>query len=1374
MKRSSVVLLMLVAGITSSLFAQNSSSNKGTEFWVGFMAHSSSSAGMYLYITSDSSTSGTVSIPGQNWSKSFTVTANNMTLVQVPTNLAYVDCSDCIRDQGIKVVSDKKIIVYSHIYYQYRSDATLVLPTNTTGKQYYCMAYKQGISSDRSQFMIVGQKDSTYVRITPTVDLKDKNNGRLTKGKSYYIWLDEGEVYQGRAYSGNSSDDISGTYIEVIDTGARANCRTVSVFSGNSWTSLGCSGGFNSGDNLYEQMYPVNSWGSQFVTVPLKGVNSDNLRFLAAKDQTTIIVSDGVNTPKFYSLNAGEYEDLVNVDQAKFILASGPIMVAQYSKTQSCSGGQSDPSMTIINPVEQTLKNITLYSSRYEAIKTHYINVVIPAKAASSFRIDGKSVTFSAVKPNTQYSYAQISVNEGNHVLSADEGFVATAYGFGQYESYGYAAGANVRDLTAKIELANSSLKTEQNICLGQEAQFKGTAEYTVARWEWYFGDGAKDTVQNASHEYLDTGLYEVKLYTFKKTFDGCSSYDSAFMSVRVTGRPEAKFSSRNRCEKNNVFFTDESVAPYNDRINYRAWKFHIGGEVFSSNTSRYYDTTGTYPVRFVVKTPYGCYDTLIDSVHISPLPVAEFKADKACQLDSNKFTNLSTVRTGSIVKNEWLFGDGDTSYRTNPNHFYQDSGYFNVTLTVTTDSGCTATYDDDVYKYANVNLDFTFNDTCKDIKIDFTNTSNTGGAPITGMGWRVSDGDSSDKYNFSKIFTSDGTYNVILWTEIDSFCFDQLEKEVDIYPVVVPSFSYSTICENETVEFINRSVIKSGSSSIVSWDMDDGNTSTSDTNQVDYKTPGTKYISLKLVSDKGCYVQLDSEIMIRNVELTNLNFMDTCQGTEQTFSTVQSLSNDTIDKWEWKVNGVLRSTGILLSTSFPSMGKYEIKVDVETIGGCKASIMDSIFIHPLPTADFTVGPVCDLSDFAITNNSTAISPYTIDAYDWFYRGSQVSSSDKPVFPSNRIGNQTIRLVVTSNVGCMDTLDIVPTVYALPNVQFRVQDTCLGQTTSLIDNSSVVGGTIGQSIWKFHDGTLASGTTTTKKFDSPFSFLVNHVIISNQGCADSLTKSVSINPLPVIDISAEDYDGCIPFTPVFVNNSSVSTGNISQYLWTMGNGTTLTTAIPSITYDQPGSYPVKVIVTTDKGCVDSATMAQQIVAYGLPTADFSFTPEKPSILESTVTFTDLSSSDVSKWFWDLGDGSSSDQQNPIYQYNDTGLFQITLTVTNDNGCTNSTMQEFFLSPDLFVYIPTSFSPNGDLINDKFGVSGVVNGIKNYQVNIYNRWGERIFHSENADEPWDGTYQGQPVPPGSYVYEMRFTDYLESRWYFKNGEVLLIK
>jgi len=145
-------------------------SNKGKEFWLGYMKHDEDTrAGMSLYITSDSNATGTVSIPGQNWSTTFSVTANNLTVINVDVQSAYMDCSDCKEDRGVKVVSNNDVIVYSHHYEGNKSDATLILPSRTLGKKYYVMSYEE-----ESEFIIVGVKDNTKINITPSTAIRKK------------------------------------------------------------------------------------------------------------------------------------------------------------------------------------------------------------------------------------------------------------------------------------------------------------------------------------------------------------------------------------------------------------------------------------------------------------------------------------------------------------------------------------------------------------------------------------------------------------------------------------------------------------------------------------------------------------------------------------------------------------------------------------------------------------------------------------------------------------------------------------------------------------------------------------------------------------------------------------------------------------------------------------------------------------------------------------------------------------------------------------------------------------------------------------------------------------------------------------------------
>jgi len=370
--------------ISLSLNAQTKS-NKGTEFLLGFMKHIDGTvAGMSLYITSDSNTSGTVSMPDQNWSTTFTVTANSVTVVNIDVPKAYVDCSDCIRSKGIRVESLKKVVVYAHHYQGARSDATLVLPTATLGNEYYVMSYQEAVGSNanaRSEFIVIADKDNTKVNITPSVAISRINGSTRPANTTYQISLNAGQIYQGIASSG--SGDLTGTHIEVIDTGINSNCRTIAVFSGSSFTRISnnCTGA-GTADNLTEQLYPTTSWGNRFVLVPALGRSSDNFRFIAREDGTQIVITKSAGAPDIANINRGQTYDLNDQSKVRNVVANKPVMVAQFQKTARCDGlgnNSGDPSMTILNPLEQTLKDITLYSSQYYNITNHYINVVIRA-----------------------------------------------------------------------------------------------------------------------------------------------------------------------------------------------------------------------------------------------------------------------------------------------------------------------------------------------------------------------------------------------------------------------------------------------------------------------------------------------------------------------------------------------------------------------------------------------------------------------------------------------------------------------------------------------------------------------------------------------------------------------------------------------------------------------------------------------------------------------------------------------------------------------------------------------------------------------------------------------------------------------------------
>ena len=1377
-----LIFIILLSMFSTDIHAQ-SKSNKGKEFWLNFMAHiDGTDAGMSVYITSDSNTTGTVSVPGQSWSTSFSVTANSLTVVNVPVASAYIGCSNCISNKAVRVVSDDDVVVYAHHYEGNKSDATLVLPTRTLGKEYYAMARQESTSNfgqvGKSVFTVMAVKDSTVVRITPATTINGGGSSNRTAGTPFEITLDQGEVYQGIAQG--TSDDVTGTHIEVIDTGVTANCRTVAVFSGSTYTRVGgCTSGFgvNSADNLFEQMFPTNSWGKRFVLVPALGRGSDNFRFMGSVDNTQLIIFRTTGSPQIEYVDEGEFIEVQNESTVRYAIATNPVLVAQFQKTAKCDGGGNnvgDPSMTILNPLEQTLKDITLYSSRFYDIDNHYINVVIPAAGASSFRIDGNAVTFSPVPRNAQYSYARLSVTAGNHRLTANQGFIATAYGEGQYESYGYAAGANVKDLTAVADVANSKKTDEISGCLGSDVEFAGSAEYAVVKWEWDFGDGNTDTVQNPTHTYQDTGLYTAKLYTYKPTFDGCSDYDSSFVDVRIYANPVAGISWGNICDSSTAYFYNESTVPDPEVYSFSRWVIDGKAPKFGQSVSQYCDTTGKFEVFMEVVTINQCRDTFVDSLIVNPKPEASFTVDDVCFFDSASFINTSTIASGTIDSFLWEFSDGLNlpSKDENPRYMFADSGSYSAALMVTSDSGCTDLIVGSMYKHPRFEVAFTYNDTCQGFGNLFENNTIIDGGELTDTIWYTSAMDTAYTYDYSKEFDAAGSYTVQLIMEQDSFCRDTFERVVEIHPNVIPNFTVDETCLGDSTVFTDISTLSTGTYT-VTWDLDDGITGTSSPQKAKYVAGGVKDITLTTVSDNGCTSDTTKQIIITYPSITALNLSDGCFGTQQTISSTNSSGLDSFDFYQWTLNSSDISTDSSFNFIPAVLGFNNVILNVITKNGCTISLEDSFEVFDVPDANFFITSICADEKIEPTDNSSIDAPATIASYAWYLDDVLVDNTASPSFDAAGVGNSSIKLRVVSGDGCVDSTSKLVTVHPLPSAAFSIANTCANETAAITSNATIVSGSIVNTVWLI-DGSSSAGMATTYPFPSAGDYTVEQYVESDKGCKDTLVQTITIDPVPSVSANITDTAGCLPFNVTIENLSSIASGNISTYTWDWGDGSRETADVTSHTYNNVGAYTISLRVESDKGCVDSITLSPQVQVHALPTADFTFSPIEPSTITEYVTLTDSSTSDVVMWDWSTSDGGTYSGEESFHTFADSGTYTVTLLVTNDNECTDEIRKNIYVNADLFVHIPGAFTPNGDYRNDTYGLGGLTQGVVDLQLQIFNRWGEMIFESTNVNERWDGTYKGKDVPQGVYIYVVKFTNPKRNKWYYYNGEIHLLR
>lgn len=265
---------------------------------------------------------------------------------------------------------------------------------------------------------------------------------------------------------------------------------------------------------------------------------------------------------------------------------------------------------------------------------------------------------------------------------------------------------------------------------------------------------------------------------------------------------------------------------------------------------------------------------------------------------------------------------------------------------------------------------------------------------------------------------------------------------------------------------------------------------------------------------------------------------------------------------------------------------------------------------------------------------------------------------------------------------------------------------------------------------------------------------------------------IPVNPNPVAFFTSDTTQGCLPVGITFNDESTISQGNITAWAWDFGNGSTSTQPTGFQVYTTPGEFTVSLIVTSDRGCKDTLTIDSLLSIYPYPVASFDLSSNTVDIINPSIALTN-NSVDASAYLWQIGFDSITDV-SPTYTFTDTGTYFISLTAISPAGCMDVVTQKVGVLDFFAIYIPNAFTPEDpDLINDVFKPKGV--GIREYELKIYDRWGNRVFRTKNIEESWDGTvlYTGAPAEQGNYIYDIYLRDANGKQRFFA-GSVKLVR
>jgi len=924
------------------------------------------------------------------------------------------------------------------------------------------------------------------------------------------------------------------------------------------------------------------------------------------------------------------------------------------------------------------------------------------------------------------------------------------------------------------------------SVCPGIAMQFNDASVAQGAAfingWQWdILNNGTIDyTTQNPTHTFPAPGTYPVKLIVTDNT--GCK--DSIVQNVTVYDNPSANFNSVSVCAGTPMNLTDASNIPTGTITGWQ-WDILNDGsiEYNTRNASHTFATAGNYNVKLIVTSANGCKDSIVLPVTVINNPTANFSSTTVCEGNATSFTDLSTP----IGINNWSWdinNDGTVEYSTqNPNHTFPAAGNYNVELVVSA-GACK----DSIVIPVTVNPlpapSFTFTSQCEGTAIAFNNTSVIASGTISNYTWDFGDNSpTSSIASPNHIYTACGNYTVKLYATSASGCIDSVSQSVQVYCLPTAAFTADTVCIGNQTCFYDASNVIGSNITQWQWSFGDGGTSAVGSPCYTYATaneiPGYA-VKLVVTSNQGCKDSITHLTPVYLQPTANFTATNECLNDSVVFTNTSTSATN----YNWYYGNATNSTNNqpIHKYKYSTDGSYVVKLVASTGKGCSDSISKTIVVHPIPTADFNFTNVCDglalpLNDLSVVGSGNIIN------WDWNYGDLTPNGNTQNTNHTYaNCGQYNVTLTVTSDSGCTDVITKQVEVYPNPVPAFTPTDVCLGTPSQFTDLTTVsCGTTIGSIInwnWDFGGTGNSSAQNPNHSFNQAGVFNTTLIVTTSNGCIDSITSPVTVYANPDVNFTSDINDGCTPVCVNFINNSNNPVG-VTTYTWDFGNGNSAIANAPSHCYDNNSlsakSFDVTVMAITSYGinqCTTIVSQTNMISVYPLPSADFTWNPEVLSaIYQPEANFTDLSQG-ASVWSWNFGDGGTANSQNPSHQYGDSGTYVIWLNIENQYGCKDSIWKTIRVEPEYALYIPNTFTPDGDGNNDYFAPKGY--GIEEQSMLIFDRWGEVIFEGYQLDSKWDGKVKNRSVGKTDvYTYKIETKDIKgESHTYI--GKVTLLK
>jgi gliding motility-associated-like protein len=932
--------------------------------------------------------------------------------------------------------------------------------------------------------------------------------------------------------------------------------------------------------------------------------------------------------------------------------------------------------------------------------------------------------------------------------------------------------------------LPSSNFTGPTEVCQGSNTGFNyiGTPEAgAVYNWDFDGGNIVSGT---------GAGPYEIvwnssgnKNVSLTVTSNGCTSVMS-INTIDVLPIPTSAFVLPvNVCLGSNTIISYSGNASTNATYN---WNFG-GGNIASGSGAGPFQVSWTdagdvYISLTVVENSCPSPATT-NSITVSPIPTANFIVNEGVCIGENAtITYIGSANTTSTYN--WNFGNGTVVSGSGQGPYtvnWAAMGNQTVSLSVSQD-GCNSTlFTQTVQVYDTPSPNFVITQAVcpnEPAIVTYTGTGTSNG----NFNWNLGGGSGyplNGPGSFEVTFPEPGNQQISLSVSENSCTSVPFNQSVIVNVVPTSAFiSQGSVCEGEEVTITYTGNGQSDAAYL--WDFD-GATVISGSGagpyQILYDDFGNKTISLS-VSQNNCTSPVSSTLQVINpIPSSDFSFVSPVCINESTTLIFNGLNaaNDALFTWEIEDLSTSTSSNTTITPAWQTAGLKTVQLTVNSLECNSLNTTHQVLVNPLPEVNAGADKQ-SCSDVPVSLGTATIAGHTYtwspldglsNPYEAITEVTLNNSSNNPI-------QYTYTLTATNEYNCSATDQVSLTITQKPVVSFEIPNgQCLrGNSFKFFaegnfSNSANINWNFGNnSDVDYSDSNEPSGII----FNVPGSQTVS-VQVDDSGCeSDVFSAEVEVYEDPQSNFSTSIREGCAPLTVEFFNNSE-GDGQLS-YLWNYGNFSTSNAVNPKYTFNSSGFFNVFLVAITSDGCRDTTLFLNHINVFPKPVANFSLNQNSITMLDPSVRVVSFASN-ADSCFYEMSDGFDFESCDFIHTFSDTGTYRITQYVYNEYGCKDSTSRIVDVTLGFNIYIPNAFTPNNDELNDVFRVYS--DGIEEFSIMIYNRWGELMYQSNDIEKGWDGTYHQNSniAPAGVYSYIIALNT-KEKETYNYRGSITLVR